>query len=105
MVSLTPVKLSKMVKAPRTSVVDTGEEFLTGIKDNGEANFTGVVDTCEAPNLSTANNTKKLTLFLCMAIGTKRSSLTKKNVAEKSLDSVPLHKCPSLGSRWLACVL
>ncbi len=30
---MTPVKLSKTVKAPLTGVVDTSEEFLTGIND------------------------------------------------------------------------
>jgi hypothetical protein len=78
--SLTPVKLSKMVKAPRTSVVDTGEEFLIGIKDNGKQTL--LVSLTPAKHriyrISLQIIQKKLKLFLSMSIGTRRSSLTKK---------------------------
>jgi hypothetical protein len=47
-VLLTPVKLSKTVKVSLTSVIDTGEELLTGVNDTGNACFACVVGAGEA---------------------------------------------------------
>ncbi len=48
LVSLTPMKLSKIVKVSLIGVVDTGEELLTGVNDTSNAYFPSVVDACEA---------------------------------------------------------
>jgi hypothetical protein len=49
LVSLTLVKLSKMVKVSLTSVIDTGKELFTDVNDTSNACFAGVVEAGEAP--------------------------------------------------------